>query len=184
MTGMPNWIEDKLRFKEGRSLQQRPVVKVFLESERPYLTRRQVQTRLKGTHSRGTVIDRLSELCEVGLLKHDDLKGGGVYWLDNEKSDWPIPTDVEVEPKSEELTVSEFFSLDSVRVAAFGLGGILLSSILIWAGGLIGGAGYTLLGVQPAHVIAVGLLATLLGWVLFGYGIFNYFRQGDSATAE
>ena len=111
MSDIPDWIEDRIRFNEGRSLQQRPVVKVFLESERPYLTRRQVQTRLKGTHSRGTVIDRLSELCEVGVLDHEDLKGGGVYWLNNKTSDWPIPPDVKVEPKREEMTVSEFFQV-------------------------------------------------------------------------
>jgi hypothetical protein len=177
MTEIPDWIEDKLEFREGRSLQQSPVVQIFLGSERPYLTRRQVQTRLKGNHARGTVIDRLSELCEVGVLKHEDLSGGGIYWINNSKSDWPIPPDVEVEPESEEMTASEFFNLDSVRTAVTGLGGILLSSILIWGGGSMGVVDFSILGIRPSHIIAGGLLVTLLGWILFGYGVFKYFQQ-------
>lgn len=179
MTEVSETVEEKIEFKPGRDLQQRPVVDVFLESDRPYLTRRQVQAALKGNHSRGTVIDRLTELTEVGVLKHDDLKGGGIYWLNNDKSDWPIPPDVEVEPRSDERTISEFFALQSVRTSVLGIGGILLSSILIWLGGSFAAAGISHPYFQPSDLIAFGLLTTLLGWVLFGYGVFTYFKESN-----
>lgn len=180
MNEIPDEIKQKLEFKPGRDLQQEPVVAVFIESNRPYLTRRQVQSSLKQSPSKGTVIDRLTELCEIGVLESDDRRGGSIYWINDERSDWPIPPDVAVEREPQGITVSEFFGKDSVENAVLGIGVILISSILIWTGGLLGTTNFSVFGFGASHIIAIGLLATLVGWVFFAFGVYSYFRNSES----
>lgn len=178
MSELPDWIEEKLEFVKGRRLQQRPVARVFLEEdERPFLTRAQVQSRLKGEYSRGTVLERLKELVEIGVLDNDPLTSGDLYWLVNDKSDWPIPSDVRVESAKDEMTVSEFFGLNSVRITILGIIGVLLGSWLVWIGGFMGGVNVSLYFITPQNLIVVGLLAMFIGWIIGGYGSYQYLSE-------
>ncbi|MFB6070512.1 MAG: hypothetical protein ABEJ76_05755 [Halanaeroarchaeum sp.] len=178
MSELPEWIEDKLEFNTDRRLQQRHVAEVFFEEdERPFLTRRQVQSRLKGDYTRGPVIERLKELVEIGVLENDPQSGGDLYWLSNDKSEWPIPPDVTVEPVEDEMTVSEFFSLESIQVTLGGIGSILLGSWLVWIGGFMGAGNHSFFLITPANIIAGGFLAFLIGWLFVGYGAWKYINR-------
>ncbi|WP_435359515.1 hypothetical protein [Haloarchaeobius sp. DFWS5] len=177
MSELPDWIEDRIEPNADLSLQYRPVVEVFVENDRPFFTRRQVEAELDEEFTKDTVKARLDELCEDQILKIDRTSAGDLYWLNNEESDWPVPGDVVVEAKNDELTVSEFFDKDSVGYAALGVGSILISSLFIWAGGFLGAFETSIWFIGPTGLAAAGLFATFIGWILFGYGVFRYFQE-------
>lgn len=132
---IPEWIEDRLEFDPGKEVQDSHIVRVFLDSDRPYLTRKQVENEI-GLSSQETR-DRLLDLEERGLLRSEAAGGGRIYWIDDEKSAWPIPPDVEVEPVTDELTVAEVFSRQPVQFAAVGIlvmiAGALLTTLFVVA---------------------------------------------------
>jgi len=175
MHEIPEWILNKIEFDAGRKLQQKAIVEVFFKKEKPFLTRREVQTNLRGDFARGTVIDRLKELAEIGVLNASPQKGGDIYWINYEESDWPVPPDVVVGPASEEMTVSEFFEQSSVTISGFGIGLILVSTLAIWIGGIFAGAHVIDSNISNG-IVVIGLLGIFIGWIILGYGIFRYFR--------
>ena len=172
-TEIPPEYRDRIQIKPGRDLQETDVLRVFLDSERPFLSRRQVQSRLDGDYTRGTVLNRLSSLCEVDILKKSEMNSS-IYWLNNDKSIWPIPPDVEVESKNEETTIPEFLDQPFVPYLTVGIGLIVFASLVIWIGGYLQAISTGLLILSPTEVIAIGLLAVLIGWGLIIMGAVSW----------
>lgn len=177
MTDLPEWILERTSINPSHEVQEREVARIFVESDRPYLTRRQVQSKLEGNPSKGTVIDRLSGLCEVEVLAADELEGGNIYWLENEKLNWPIPPDVDVEPISDEMTVSEFFNSSAVTWSGIGIGVILVSSLFLWVGASYSAVGSSVLGITATDLILAGFLLIFTGWMIIVISAFLWFRN-------
>lgn len=176
---LPEEIHTKIGPPNPRDdLQEAEVAMVFVnEDERPYLTRRQVNSRLEEDYSRGTINSKLTGLVEVDVLDSDELKRGNIYWLKNQESSWPLPDDVEVYPPSNELTVDEFFEEWSVRVAIWGITVILIASVMVWIGAYLAGSGVNPPLISTAIILATGLGAIFFGWLMIGYGIVRWFRE-------
>ena len=152
---IPPSIKEDLQFDASKEVQDSHLVAVFVESDRPFLSRRRVQNEI-GLSSQGTR-DRLSDLEEREILDSAAAGGGRIYWIRNSKSQWPIPTDVEVEPVSNDLTVSELLQRQPVQFIGVGL-------ILMIAGALF----TTLFTMALAYDVSLPVVATqqLLLWAI------------------
>lgn len=152
---IPPSINEELEFDASKEVQDSHLVEVFVESERSFLSRRRVQNEI-GLSSQGTR-DRLSDLEEREILDSVAAGGGRVSWIHNDKSEWPIPPDVEVEPLSNELTVSELLQRQPVHFAGIGL-------ILMIAGALF----TTLFTMALAYDVSLPVVGTqqLLLWAI------------------
>jgi hypothetical protein len=147
-------------------LTQRHVALEFVHGERPFYSVAQMHAAVGNEVSDDTVRSRLQELEERGVLQRQRVNNGDVYWLNHDESEWPIPNDVEVEPKREELTVSEWRRKPHVRVAA---GSVLLTIIgtAITLVGVFQIGGYYQLPIAASELLTYGLSAGLLSY--FGF---------------
>lgn len=170
-------LPERIRAKLGTpnadyKLQPHAVAQVFVDADEPFLTRRQVQSRVNGEYDKKTVLSRLDLLVELDVLRADVHPGGTIYWLENEASEWPVPPDVEVEPKRDDVTVAELVDRNSIRASTIGIGAVLLSSLLLPFGVVL--YHYNI----PAKLMAIGYLLGFLlffvGWGLFALGVFSY----------
>lgn len=177
MGELPEWIRERLENKP-LDLRQEPVAKVVWESDEPYLSRSKIQQRVQEelgrTFDKTTVIERLNELCDLDVLKSDRVSNVDIYWIYDDRSDYPIPTDVEVEPISEEMTVQEFFNDNIVQFGLGGVGLILLSSIVMWIAGFASNSG-PVFGWTASQFIFSGFLLILFGWMVIAGALFLWF---------
>lgn len=169
--GLPEWIGERVEFDPNKDVQDAHIVQVFFDADRPYLSRKQVQGEI-GLSSQGTR-DRLLDLEERGVLASDAAGGGRIYWISNEKSAWPIPPDVEVEPIRTEPTVTELLSRQPVQFAGIGV-------LLMVAGALF----TTLFMLALAYEVAVPFVQTqqLLLWAIGAVFIGISFIVGGAAV--
>ncbi|OIB56155.1 hypothetical protein [Natrialba sp. SSL1] len=161
---LPKWVEDRLEHDNSRDLQQRHVVEVVVNGDRSYYNVRFVRAEIKGDFDKDTVRSRLDELAEQGVLKTELINRGNIYWLNESKSDWPIPPDVEVEASSDEPTVSDFFSRPHVIIASIGFLGAAIAGVIVWVGTLQSGGSITLPWTATATLTA-GLFAMLISYL-------------------
>lgn len=181
MNELPDWIEQRLDENLQRDLRQRDVTEVISESDEPYLSRTVIQHRVEEeigeTFDKSTVIDRLTELVEQGVLMSDEVCGGQIYWIYDDTSEWPIPPDVDPKPVSDEMTVQEFFSTNPVIFAFLGVGAVLVSSLFMWVGGIISSNNSGVLGLQATDVLTAGFLLIFAGWAIIGSSILWWFAR-------
>lgn len=165
MTEIPEWIDIDEEADSNKDVQNQHFIKVFVESDRPFLSRSYVQEEV-GLSDEATRL-RLGKLVERGLLGTDEIAGANVYWLKHPESNWPVPPDVEVESKSGETTVSELLDRRWVHFVIAG------SLILLFGGTLIG-----LFTFLVAYSVSTPLIqrADLLVWgvsaIIVAYGLF------------
>jgi hypothetical protein len=164
-------IETALEFDPNKEVQDRHIVEVFVDSDRPYLSRKQVQQEID-LSSQGTR-GRLEALEEQGVLDSDVAGGGRLYWIADERSGWPIPPDVDVEPTRDEETVTEFVSRFPVQVTGLGLALMLLGAVLT-----------TLFTLALAYEVTVPVVGTsqLLVWAIGAVFVGIAFCVGGMAT--
>lgn len=162
---LPDWIASRIDTPDNdRSLTQYQVSKEFVKDKRPYYNVSRMHAALGGGVSTDTVQSRLDELVQRDVLKSEKVNNGFIYWVDYDDSDWPIPSDVEVEPKRTEPTVSEWKRFNYVQTAAFSL----LLAVIGTAITLLGTfqiEGYYTTPFAPSEIIAWGLT----------FGILSYF---------
>ena len=181
MSELPDWIEQKLEDNIQRDLMQRPVVEAIWNAEEPYLSRKLIQHRVEeqvdDNFDKSTVISRLSELSELDVLMSDDVCGGTMYWIYDDRSNWPIPPDVDVEPTSDEMTVQEFFSEDAVRIGFFGVACLGISSLIMWLGAWMSSNNFTFYGFGAVDILVSGFTLIIAGWLALGAAIFVWFKS-------
>lgn len=179
MCELPDWIEQKLD-NRPLDLRQQPVAEVVWNSNEAYLSRNNIQQRveeeLDDTFDKSTIIERLNELCDLEVLDSDRVGNVDVYWIYDERSDWPIPPDVEVEAVSDEMTVQEFFNDNIVQIGFGGVGLILISSIVFWFGGYASNSG-PILGWTATQIIFTGFLLILGGWTVMAVAMVLWFTN-------
>ena len=175
---IPPSIKKELEFDASKEVQDSHLVEVFVESDRSFLSRRRVQNEI-GLSSQGTR-DRLSDLEEREILDSVAAGGGRVYWIHNDKSEWPIPHDVEVEPVSNELTVSELLQRQPVHFAGIGLilmiAGALFTTLFTMA--LAYDVSLPVVGTQQLLLWAIGSVFVGVAFCLGGAAIWILDRAG------
>lgn len=184
MTGdIPDQIAADLEFNPNKEVQDEHIVAVFVGSNRPYLSRKQVQGEI-GLSGQGTR-DRLNDLEERGVLASEPAGGGRIYWLADDRSAWPIPPDVEVEPIKDELTVNELLARVPVQFVGTGLllmiGGALLTTLFTLA--LAYKLSVPLIDTQS--LLLAGILAVFFGLAFCGGGaaVWGFERVRDTCGA-
>lgn len=179
MTDLPDWIDRRLDDNIQRDLRQRPVAEVVWESREPYLSRTVIQQRvgekLEDTFDKSTVIGRLDELVERDVFDSDEVCGGSIYWIHDDRSNWPIPPDVEVEPVSDEMTVQEFFQEDAVKLGAGGIAAFAISGLIMWFGAWASANNFTLYGFGAVDILTVGFALIISGWLAAGVSALWWF---------
>lgn len=76
---------------------------------RPYYTVEQMRAELEDSFHTDTIRDKFSTLRELGIVSSKSVGSPDIYYIKSDKSEWPIPTDVEVQSERTEPTVAEFF---------------------------------------------------------------------------
>lgn len=170
MTEIPDWIEERLTFDSTRDVQDEHIIEAFLDWDAPYMSRRQVEMEvgLSGQQTR----TRLNELIELKILESDSIANGEIYWIRSEKSKWPIPPDVEVEPATNEPTISELLNKLYVQYALLGVlltivGSVLMTSFTL---GLAYEISFPI--VHLSSFLLAGVFASVIGvvFIVLGFG--------------
>lgn len=164
-TEIPDRFAARLEVDPNREVQDEHIVAVFVEADRPFLSRKRVE-RAIGLSSQGTR-DRLQALEERGVLASTVAGGGRVYWLASEESDWPVPPDVTVEaaPATEPSGVAALLDSVPVRLGLVGVVVLLVGAVLSTSFTLA--VAYDVpLPVDPAQVLLWAVLAELAGLLL------------------
>jgi len=169
---LPEEIESRIDPPNyDQDLTQRSVAREFVHGSRPYYNVTKMRAALGGDVSRDTVRSRMEELYQRDVLEREEVNNGDIYWLDQDVSRWPVPSDVEVQPENNELTVSEWRRQGHIRVAGLSVMVAILGTAVTLIGTFGSGAAYDLPG-DPVTVIATGLAAGMLSYVgLFFAGV-------------
>lgn len=132
--GLPNLseeIEEKLSINEDYDTQLHHYVEAILKDEKPWVSTKKLMSELDVT--RPTVQKRLSELEGLGVVNSGPAGANGyIYWINEEKSDWPIPPDCEVTPiEDDEIKLSDITGRFDFGLAAAAVISALYASLAI-----------------------------------------------------
>jgi len=164
MTELPEWIDEKIEFDPSNEVQDAHLVEVFLDSDESYLSRKKVASHV-GMSKQGAG-ERLEDLVDIEVLDADSVAGGRIYWIRDDRSEWPIPSDVEVKPVQRETTLKEFVNRLYVKYGFLAVALVMLGSLFMMAFTLI--VAYS---VKVPLIGAVELLAGSLIFTLIGYSL-------------
>lgn len=109
----------KLDLNADYDLQQRHVVEVMLEADRPLFSPYQVQSRLKNDPSTQTVRRRLKELVELDIVGADKYRNHELYYINDKRSEWAVPGDLNEDTRREDMDLRKvltFQAPDDLRV--------------------------------------------------------------------
>lgn len=161
MTDLPEWIDEKISVDPNRDVQDRHIVEVFLESERPYLSVNQVRSQIG--LSKEQTDDRLKELVEIDVLDSDTIAGGQIFWIRDDQSDWPIPPDIIVAAGKNEMTIREFVTKLYGMYGVVAVGSVMMGALLMTGFTLLLIADLELPLIDTPQLLAFGVLFTLFG---------------------
>lgn len=162
---VPDWIEEKIEFDSQREVQDHHIVDIFQKADRPFLSRNRVETEL-GMSDEGAR-QRLLDLEELEVIDSCSAAGGRIYWIYDKRSEWPIPPDIQIEPVSDELTVSELTDRDEVQYGVIAILAAMVGSVSI-----TGIVVATALGIGTDG-IAFAAMAILGGFGALGGAVFG-----------
>ncbi len=162
---VPDWIDEKIEFDSQRDVQDHHIVKIFQKAERPFLSRRRVETEL-GMSDEGARL-RLSDLEELEVLDSCSAAGGRIYWIYDDRSKWPIPPDTRVEPVEDGPTVSDLTDRSEVQYGVLAVVAAMIGSLFI--------SGFVVASVLGAtnQNLVLGLMALLGGLGALGGAAFG-----------
>jgi hypothetical protein len=129
---VPDRFGERLEFDERYEVQDHHIVAAFAEAEVPYLSVSQLASQLDMS-PQGTR-DRLARLEELGVLDSRPGANGRIYWLHDDRSDWPIPPDVEVVPVETEPTISDLLARMDVKIGLLAALSGYLTTVLFVVG--------------------------------------------------
>jgi hypothetical protein len=176
---VPDWIDDKIEFDEQKDFQDHHLVYAFVESEKPFLTVSQLATKFD--KSKEGIRNRVHDLEVVDVLDSCPGAGGRLYWIHDDRSNWPIPPDVQIEPieTTDETTVSELTQRSSVQYGGAAVAAAMFGSVLIT--GLVAGLIFEIqipsdLG---GIVMVIAVMAAVFSFVfgLIGIGHWLYYEE-------
>lgn len=159
--------EIRSRIEQGSydmELTQRHVALEFVHGDRPFYSVAQMHAALDSNVGDDTVRSRMDELDERDVVQSERVNNGSVYWLNEDDSEWPIPPDTTVEPKQDDMTVSEWQQQLHVQTAALSVLVAIIGTAITLIGVFQTG-GYYQLPVESSRVIAYGLTMGILSYM-------------------
>lgn len=171
---LPNDVRSKLKtdpqYTSGNELLPAEVAVMMHEDERPIWTASQMHAELNTGHNVETVREKLNDLDEVNVCNSMRANNGRIYWWNDERSNWPIPSDVIVEGQ-QELTVAELLSPWYGKVGLVGLFGPAIAGLPLLVGVFaIGGTIST--PISGTELLSHGLIAIVFSYLLLIYAGF------------
>lgn len=140
MATLPTWIDERIDPALDKKLTQRHVVEVMLESDRPFFSIQQLQSRVRPTVSKETVRNRLDELREIDVVAAETYPETiTLYYVNHPESRWPLSPEgkraLEHETPLETLSLGDFLRLrNTAGIRTLVLAGFQLSLLLFCVG--------------------------------------------------
>ncbi|MFC7068575.1 hypothetical protein [Halobaculum lipolyticum] len=159
MSGIPQWIEDRIDHNLDNTLTQAHVVETMVESERPFFSVRQLHARVKPDVSAATVRNRLRELQEIDVVATETYPDSiTLYYIDYPESSWPLSPEGEralhAATPLDRLSTRGFLTLsDTAGIRTLVLAGFQLSLVLFALGGVLTVAGVDTAGTRSDVVL-------------------------------
>lgn len=184
---LPNDVRSKLKtdpqYTSGNELLPAEVAVMMHEDERPIWTASQMHAELNTGHNVETVREKLNDLDEVNVCNSMRANNGRIYWWNDERSNWPIPSDVIVEGQ-QELTVAELLSPWYGKVGLVGLFGPAIAGLPLLVGVFaIGGTIST--PISGTELLSHGLIAIVFSYLLLIYaGFLGIIQWATGATLD
>lgn len=195
MSGIPQWIDERLDRNLDNTLTQAHVVETMVASERPFFSIRQLHARIKPDVSGATVRNRLRELQELDVVATETYPDSiTLYYIDYPESSWPLSPEGEralhAATPLDRLSTRGFLTLsDTAGIRTLVLAGFQLTLVLFALGGVLTVAGVDAGGTRSDIVlwgsafdllfVSIGLLVTerLVRWAREQY-------RGSSASTS
>lgn len=179
---LPDWIEEKISYNDKYEVQDHFFIEPLVETNRAWLSRSTIEE--EAGVSDETARTRLRRLEEKEIVNSAPGGDGTVYWIHDERSDWPIPPDIDFpdteESKSktqDEITIGELLERKPVIGGIIAAAAAILSTLLIALG-----IGPIIIGVEMSVVqqlaelfLVVGFLGALFSTGLLGGVAIIYF---------
>lgn len=172
-------LKTELQHTSGNELLPAEVAETMVDHDRPLWTASQMQAELETGHGKETVRKKLRTLDEVGICNSMEANNGRIYWWDDDRSEWPIPPDVDVERS--ELTVSELLDPWYAKVALVGLLGPTIAGLPLLVG-IFQISGTLSLPLDGTELLSLGLVIIVISYFVLLYGMMLAVTQ--RATGE
>lgn len=175
LENLPDDVRSKLktdpRHTNGNELLPAEVAATMQEHkhERPIWTASRMQAELSTGHGRETVRDKLKKLDEVGICGSMAANNGRIYWWNDERSDWPIPSDVVVEGQ-QELTVAELVNPWYAKLALIGLLAPAIAGLPLLLG-VFAIDGAISIPISGSELLTIGLTIIVLSYLVLVYSV-------------
>ncbi|WP_222917315.1 hypothetical protein [Natrinema sp. SYSU A 869] len=160
MATLPTWIDERIDPTLDKKLTQRHVVEVMIESDRPFFSIQQLQSRVSPTVSKETVRNRLNELREIDVVAAETYPETiTLYYVNHPESPWPLSPEgqraLDHDSPLETLSLADFLRLrNSAGIRTLVLAGFQLSLVLFCVG-----VGMIVLSMDAPVEASHGLLA-------------------------
>lgn len=135
---LPRDVAEEIEVNLDNDLRKDEVAEIFYEADRPYLEANHVEERIEGNFTRETVLSRLKELVDAGILRQDTTGSANQYWIAKDKSYWMVPDDVVVysDDDPEAISLDDILSDEATRNVIWGflvsaLSGISLTGLAL-----------------------------------------------------
>jgi hypothetical protein len=166
---LPEEVEKRLktdtRYVSGNELLPAEVAEVMYAADRPWFTVDQMNSEFNHRYHQDTVRDKLSKLRELEIVESQSVGKPDIYYLNDDRSEWPIPPDVEVEAERTEPTLSEFLSPWYIQLGLVGLLGPALGGVILIVGSFAA-AGVISIPPSITNVISLGLTISIISYIL------------------
>ncbi|QIB79898.1 hypothetical protein G3A49_18095 [Haloferax volcanii] len=191
MSALPSWIDERIDRNLDNTLSQEHVVKMMIESDRPFFSLRQLHARIKPEVSRATVRNRLQELQTIDVVATETYPDSiTLYYINHPESDWPLSPEgkraLHTDTPLDRLSTRGFLTLsDTAGIRTLVLAGLQLSLVLFALGGVLTIVGADVSSTQSDIVLwdtavellvislALLLVERLARWVRDRYGPLN-----------
>ncbi|ELZ78886.1 helix-turn-helix domain-containing protein [Haloferax volcanii] len=191
MSALPSWIDERIDRNLDNTLSQEHVVKMMIESDRPFFSLRQLHARIKPEVSRATVRNRLQELQTIDVVATETYPDSiTLYYINHPESDWPLSPEgkraLHTDTPLDRLSTRRFLTLsDTAGIRTLVLAGLQLSLVLFALGGVLTIVGADVSSTQSDIVLwdtavellvislALLLVERLARWVRDRYGPLN-----------
>lgn len=169
-TDLPKEISDDINVNIHNELGKEEVAEVVYNADRPYLEAAHVEERVNGKYTRDTVLERLEELVDAGILDADKTGSSHQYWIAEEESRWPVPSDVEVisDDDPNAITVQDLLNDEYASKGIVG-GGLIIIGGAGTSGGVVISA--LLENIGPVYSAGIIIAALMLLVILIGFGL-------------
>lgn len=177
---MPEEIKANIESRKNRDVTAEDVAEILCDGDRPYYSVGQIRARLpQDVKSDPPIRARLGDLIDAGYVKQEQVGRMHLYWWKNDKSEWPIPLDVTVEPVPDEMTISEFFDQKYVKRAAWGVGIIIIGFLFVILGSIgaqfTGESGFVYQTIL--FTVGISLLASIGAFLLLFSSVISFLRS-------